>query len=92
MRTRDKFDAGLVFVWILTVIVWLLTLMAAFAVRGIEALSILGIAIVYSIMNRFKAKHRLIRGVMGILLVLAGLSIILLVYDIVAAYNAAPRP
>ena len=92
MRRRDKLDVGLVYVWILTVITWFLTLLAAFAVRGIEALSIVGIAVVYSVLNRFKAKHRLIRVAMIVLLVLAGLSIILLIYDIVSAYNAAPRP
>ncbi|MCL6443379.1 MAG: hypothetical protein K6T83_07975 [Alicyclobacillus sp.] len=91
MRARDKFDSGLVYVWVMTVITWLLTLMAAFAVRGIEALSILGIAIVYSVLNRLKTKHRWIRIVLVGLLILAGIAMILLVYDIVMAYNAAPR-
>ena len=92
MRQRDKFDVGLVYIWILTVMIWLCTLMAAFAVRGIEALSVLVIAIIYSVLNRFKMKHRLLRFFMGILLVLASLTIILLAYDIVSAYNAAPKP
>ena len=39
MRARDRFDVRLVYVWILTVVTWLFTLMAAFAVRGIEAAS-----------------------------------------------------
>ena len=67
--------------------IWLFTLMAAFAVRGIEALSVLVIAIIYSVLNRFKMKHRLFRFFRGILLVLASLTIILLAYDIVSAYN-----
>ena len=92
MRKRDYFDVGLVYVWILTVFIWLFTFMAAFVVRGVEALSVLIIAIVYSVLNRFKAKHRLIRSLMVILLVLACLSIILLVYDIASASNASPKP
>jgi uncharacterized membrane protein HdeD (DUF308 family) len=92
MRTRDKFDVGLVYVWVLTVLVWLLTLMAAFAVRGNEAIAALVIAIVYSILNRFKSQHRWIRVLMGVLLVVAGLLFILLICDIESAYNAAPRP
>ena len=91
MRKRDYFDVGLVYVWILTVFIWLFTFMAAFVVRGVEALSVLVIAIVYSVLNRFKAKHRLIRSLMVILLVLACLSIILLFYDIISAFNASPK-
>lgn len=92
MRRLDKFDVGLVYVWILTAFIWLFTFMAAFVVRGIEALSVLVIAIIYSVLNRFKAKHRLIRLLMAILLALAGLSIILFVYDVVSAFNASPIP
>jgi len=92
VHRQAKFDVWLAYVWILTLVTWLLTLMAAFAVRGIEAISILGIAIVYSILNRFKVKRQVIRVVMAILLVLAAGCVILLVYEIVTAYHAAPRP
>lgn len=38
VRNRNRFDAWLVILWILTAVTWLLTFLAAFAVRWIEAL------------------------------------------------------
>ncbi|MDQ0188869.1 hypothetical protein JI721_12275 [Alicyclobacillus cycloheptanicus] len=92
VRNPGKADVGLVGVWVLTVLVWLFTWMAAFAVRTVEAQSILVIAIVYSILHRLKRRYRPLRLILPTLLLLAVLCAVMLVFDIMSAVHAAPRP
>lgn len=89
MIKSDGFRTGLNALWIATGLTWLITIGFAFAVESWSAIVMLPVAVVYSVLVRFRFRHSSVRVILAVLLVVAVLCCAMLAYDVVVAITVA---